>query len=120
MSNIAEVAIYARLSLEDRDVLKRNSTSINNQIEIAKRYIIEHDMILKEIYIDDGVSGTTYDRPGFNALLEGVKRKLFNTIIVKDLSRLGRNYIEVGKKYKISFNYGTKQNISDIHIDDPD
>ena len=75
MNRIPEVAIYARLSLEDRDVLKKNSSSINNQIEICKRYLLEHNMILMDIFIDDGVSGTTYDRPGFNALLEGIKRK---------------------------------------------
>lgn len=61
MNKIPEVAIYVRLSYEDKETLKRNSVNINNQIELCKRYILDHNMILKDVFIDDGISGTIYD-----------------------------------------------------------
>ena len=87
-----KTAIYARLSV-DRDCKK--SESIENQLEIIKGYIQEHPELknYKE-YIDKGYTGTSFDRPGFNELMDDIKDGRINAIIVKDLSRFGRNDLE--------------------------
>ena len=61
-----------------------------------QRYIEEEGLTLKKEYVDDGVSGTTFDRPGFNELLKDIKVGTINMVITKDLSRLGRDYIKTG------------------------
>lgn len=90
-----KVGIYARLSKDD----ERNgeSLSIENQKLIIEKYVFEQGWNLIDEYIDDGYSGTTFDRPGVQRLLEDAKCGRINTIIVKDLSRFGRNYIQVGQ-----------------------
>ena len=89
------VALYVRLSVEDGD--KAESNSVTNQKELLNDYINENpNFNLYDYYVDDGYSGTDFERPSFKRMLEDMKSKKFNTIIVKDLSRLGRNYIEVG------------------------
>lgn len=90
-----KVGIYARLSKDD----ERNgeSLSIENQKLILEKYVMEQGWNLIDEYIDDGYSGTTFDRPGVQRLLEDAKCGKINTIIVKDLSRFGRNYIQVGQ-----------------------
>ena len=90
-----KVGIYARLSKDD----ERNgeSLSIENQKLILEKYVFEQGWNLIDEYIDDGCSGTTFDRPGVQRLLEDAKCGRINTIIVKDLSRFGRNYIQVGQ-----------------------
>ena len=90
-----KVGIYARLSKDD----ERNgeSLSIENQKLILEKYVLEQGWNLIDEYIDDGYSGTTFDRPGVQRLLEDAKCGRINTIIVKDLSRFGRNYIQVGQ-----------------------
>ena len=87
--------LYMRLSQED----ERNgeSLSIENQRMILKKYADEHGFKIYGEYIDDGVSGTTFNRPEVQRLLDDAKTGVINTIIVKDLSRFGRNYIEVGQ-----------------------
>ena len=88
-------ALYVRLSVEDGD--KGESNSVINQKQLLSDYISENnDFNFYDYYVDDGYSGTDFDRPAFKRLLDDMKNKKFNTIIVKDLSRLGRNYIEVG------------------------
>lgn len=96
MKNV--VAIYARLSREDEDKIdgSKDSRSIENQISILSEYALKNDMEIYKIYYDDGVSGSTINRPGFNNLLKDMELKKFNTILVKDLSRLGRNLHQVG------------------------
>ena len=89
-------ASYVRLSREDGD--KVESDSIHNQRELICDFVKKHDDLkLVEEYIDDGYSGTNFDRPAFMRMIEDAKRKKIDCIIVKDLSRLGRNYIETGK-----------------------
>lgn len=90
-----KVGIYARLSKDD----ERNgeSLSIENQKIILEKYVMEQGWNLIDEYIDDGYSGTTFDRPSVQRLLEDAKCGRINTIIVKDLSRFGRNYIQVGQ-----------------------
>ncbi len=90
-----KVGIYARLSRDD----ERNgeSLSIENQKLILEKYVLEQGWNLVETYVDDGYSGTTFDRPGVQRLLEDAKCGKINTIICKDLSGFGRNYIQVGQ-----------------------
>ena len=74
------------------------SDSISNQKAMIIDYINQHEnLIYEEEYIDDGYSGTNYERPGFIRMLEDIKKKKIDCVIVKDLSRLGRNYIETGR-----------------------
>ena len=97
-----KAALYARLSREDGDIAERGSksesNSINNQKDLIKEYLKSKPEIeLVSERVDDGYSGVVFDRPGLNAMLEDVRNGDINCIIVKDLSRFGRNYIEVGR-----------------------
>lgn len=87
--------LYLRLSQEDER--QGESLSIDNQRHILRKYAEENRFEIYGEYIDDGVSGTTFDRPQVQRLLDDAKTGVINTIIVKDLSRFGRNYIEVGQ-----------------------
>ncbi len=89
------VGLYLRLSQEDER--QGESLSIDNQRTILRKYAEERGWSIYDEYIDDGVSGTTFDRPEVQRLLDDAKTGVINTIIVKDLSRFGRNYIEVGQ-----------------------
>lgn len=89
------VGIYARLSRDDER--SGESVSIENQKEMLTRYVREQGWTLYSCYCDDGVSGTTFDRSGFNKLMEDATAGKINLILTKDLSRLGRDYIECGK-----------------------
>lgn len=96
---IWSVAIYIRLSQEDADngTEKSESNSITSQKALLNEFVEEHDdLIVYDTYIDDGYTGTDFDRPGFQRLLEDMRKENINCVLVKDLSRLGRNYIEVG------------------------
>lgn len=87
--------LYLRLSQEDER--QGESVSIDNQRTMLRKYAKEHGFEIYGEYIDDGVSGTTFQRPEVQRLLDDAKTGVINTIIVKDLSRFGRNYIEVGQ-----------------------
>ena len=87
--------IYVRLSQED--MRAGESLSIENQKLILTKYVHEQGWNLVEIYVDDGYSGTDFSRPGVQKLLEDAQSGRINLIICKDLSRFGRNYIEVGR-----------------------
>lgn len=87
--------LYLRLSQEDER--QGESVSIDNQRTILRKYAEDRGFEIHDEYIDDGVSGTTFDRPEVQRLLDDAKTGVINTIIVKDLSRFGRNYIEVGQ-----------------------
>ena len=87
--------LYFRLSQEDER--QGESVSIENQRTMLRKYAEEHGFEIHGEYIDDGISGTTFDRPEVQRLLDDAKTGAINTIIVKDLSRFGRNYIEVGQ-----------------------
>lgn len=87
--------LYFRLSQEDER--QGESVSIENQRTMLRKYAEEHGFEIHGEYIDDGISGTTFDRPEVQRLLDDAKTGVINTIIVKDLSRFGRNYIEVGQ-----------------------
>ena len=87
--------LYYRLSQEDER--QGESVSIDNQRTMLRKYAEEHGFEIYDEYIDDGVSGTTFQRPEVQRLLDDAKTGVINTIVVKDLSRFGRNYIEVGQ-----------------------
>ncbi len=89
------VGLYLRLSHDDERA--GESLSIENQRSILLKYVEEKGWEIYNIYIDDGISGTTFERPGVQRLLDDAKNGIINTIIVKDLSRFGRNYIQVGQ-----------------------
>ena len=90
-----KVAAYVRLSSDDGD--KAESNSITNQKSLINLFLKNNsDLKLKDFYIDDGFTGTDFNRPDFQRLLNDMKNGKINAILVKDLSRLGRNYIEVG------------------------
>lgn len=89
-------AAYLRLSREDDDRFESNS--ITGQKELIRDFVSKnHDLHLVDFYIDDGYTGTNYERPGFKKMLQDIETNKVNCVIVKDLSRLGRNYIETGK-----------------------
>ena len=88
------VGVYVRLSNEDTRA--GESVSIENQKLMLTKHVKEMGWELKEIYVDDGFSGTNQNRPAFQRMMADVKQKFINTILIKDLSRLGRNYLEVG------------------------
>ena len=88
--------LYYRLSQEDER--QGESVSIDNQRTILRKYAEERGFEIHDEYIDDGISGTTFQRPEVQRLLDDAKTGVINTIIVKDLSRFGRNYIEVGQR----------------------
>lgn len=90
-----KAGIYLRLSNDDERA--GESLSIENQRRILEKYVAEQGFELVDTYIDDGFSGTTFYRPGIQCLLEDAKIGRINVIVVKDLSRFGRNYIEVGQ-----------------------
>lgn len=94
--NSSRAMAYYRLSKEDK--AKAVSDSIENQRKLIREYISRHDNItlVDEVY-DDGYTGTNYNRPGFVAVMEAVDAGRVDCLIVKDLSRLGREYIETGR-----------------------
>ena len=108
-----KVGMYIRLSREDGD--KQESESISNQRNILQRYVKENDLCFVKEYVDDGVSGTTFDRAGFNEMLQDIENKNINMVITKDLSRLGRDYIKTG--YYIE-DYFPKNNVRYVAITD--
>ncbi len=89
------IALYLRLSRDDD--LEGESNSISNQKALLIRYAKEYGFKNIKIFIDDGVSGVTFNRQGFKEMMLLVEAGQVSTIIVKDMSRLGRNYIEVGQ-----------------------
>ena len=105
MKQIYNVGIYCRLSVDDASntAKARNyipadeSTSIENQRELLSKFAMLNGWVETRTYIDDGYSGGNFQRPGFLEMLEDARKGIINLILVKDLSRLGRDYVEVGR-----------------------
>ena len=95
------VALYVRLSRDDEN--EGDSNSIAHQIEILTRYAKEHGITHYKIYKDDGYSGTNFNRPGFLEMLADIEAGMVSMVVVKDMSRFGRNYLEVGLYTEIRF-----------------
>ena len=87
-------ALYPRLSHEDE--LQGESNSISNQKRILETYAKQNGFTNLRWYTDDGFSGANFQRPGFQAMLADIEAGKVGTVIVKDMSRLGRNYLQVG------------------------
>ena len=87
-------ALYPRLSHEDE--LQGESNSISNQKRILETYAKQNGFSNLRWYTDDGYSGANFQRPGFQAMLADIEAGKVGTVIVKDMSRLGRNYLQVG------------------------
>ena len=90
------VGIYIRLSREDDDKTLE-SESITNQRSLLLQYVKENNLRVYDIYIDDGYSGTNFDRPDFIRLINDIELGRVNMVITKDMSRLGRDYIGTGE-----------------------
>lgn len=95
LNKIYNVGLYIRLSREDDDKTLE-SESITNQKSLLLQYVKENNLRVYDIYIDDGYSGTNFDRPNFNRLLKDIELGKINMVITKDMSRLGRDYIGTG------------------------
>ena len=108
-----KVAIYIRLSRDDGD--KQESESIGNQRDIIMRYIKENHLQFIDEYVDDGISGTTFERPGFQRMISDIEQQRINMVITKDLSRLGREYIQTGQYIE---RYFPEHNIRYVAIND--
>ena len=90
-----KAGLYARLSHETEENIERGT--IETQMELMKNYVKDHeDIVIEEEYYDASFTGTNFERPDFKRMLEDAKTGRINCIIVKDLSRLGRNYVEMG------------------------
>ena len=87
-------ALYIRLSKEDES--EGPSQSVQNQESLLREFVQQHRLIVYDTYIDDGWSGTSFDRPAFQRMIADIEAKKVNMVITKDLSRLGRDYILTG------------------------
>lgn len=98
---IYHAAIYVRLSKEDGDVAgasKAESNSISNQKELIRDFLKDkEDIVVVSERVDDGYSGSSFERPGFQQMLEDIRRGVVDCVVVKDLSRFGREYIDTGR-----------------------
>ena len=97
-------ALYPRLSHEDE--LQGESNSISNQKRILESYAKQNGYTNLQWYTDDGYSGANFQRPGFQAMLADIEAGKVGTVIVKDMSRLGRNYLQVGMYTDMIFHKG--------------
>ncbi len=96
-------ALYIRLSKEDENKNNTNSESVENQKNILTEYANKNDYKIYDYYIDDGYTGTNFNRPSFLRLIDDINNKKIDLIIVKDLSRFGRDYIITGYYLEMFF-----------------
>ena len=92
-------ALYERLSRDDD--LQGESNSISNQKKLLEDYAAQHDFPNPVHFTDDGISGTCFDRPGFLAMMKEVEAGNVEYLCIKDMSRLGRDYLKVGQIMEI-------------------
>ena len=103
-TDVYDADVYLRLSKEDGD--KEESDSITNQRELILEFLkSREDIRIHEVRVDDGYSGVNFERPAFQQMLEDIKAGKVNCVVTKDLSRFGRNHIEVGKYIEKIFPY---------------
>ena len=98
---IYNTALYLRLSRDDE--LQGESSSITTQRSMLRLYAKEHHLNVIDEYIDDGWSGTNFERPSFQRMIEDIEAGKINCVVTKDLSRLGRNYIMTGQYTELYF-----------------
>jgi site-specific DNA recombinase len=114
MDKVYRAGIYARLSREDEDAGDQ-SNSIENQIALLTAHVTAMGAIIAGIYKDDGVSGTTFDRPGFKRLIADIESGKINMVVTKDLSRLGRDITETSRYFQ---RYFPEHNVRYIAVND--
>jgi len=95
------VGIYCRLSLDDGN--GGTSSSIQTQKDMLSRYVQDNGWVAFDYYVDDGYTGTNFNRPDFQRMIEDIEAGKIDMVVVKDLSRLGRNYIQTGQYTDIYF-----------------
>ena len=110
---IYNTALYLRLSRDDE--LQGESSSITTQRSMLRSYAREHHLNVIDEYIDDGWSGTNFDRPDFQRMIADIEAGKINCVVTKDLSRLGRNYIMTGQYTELYF---PSHNVRYIAVDD--
>jgi DNA invertase Pin-like site-specific DNA recombinase len=110
MAKLYNAGIYCRLSVDDANNSKKKnhipadeSASIENQRLLLSKFCMLNGWIETKTYTDDGYSGGNFNRPGFRQMVEDARAGIINLVLVKDLSRLGRDYIEVGRYTDILF-----------------
>ena len=113
LNNDKITALYCRLSKDDGT--NNESMSISTQKTMLKEYAKRNGFLNCRFYVDDGYSGTNYDRPAFRQLIEDIRNGEVATLITKDLSRLGRNYLETGTYIEVFF---PNHNVRYIAIND--
>lgn len=102
VDKVYRAGLYARISVETER--KREADTIGNQLQLLKDYVSEHsDLTVFDIYSDDDISGTDFVRPEFSRMMNDLRDGKIDCIIVKDLSRLGRNYLESGEYIEMVF-----------------
>ena len=102
VDKVYRAGLYARISVETER--KREADTIGNQLQLLKDYVSEHsDLNVFDIYSDDDISGTDFIRPEFSRMMNDLRDGKIDCIIVKDLSRLGRNYLESGEYIEMVF-----------------
>ncbi|GHV44255.1 recombinase [Clostridia bacterium] len=106
-------AIYCRLSRDDGGDAESNS--ISNQRDMLRQYAKDNGIVVKSEYVDDGISGTTFERVGFQRMIEDIENKIVNVVLCKDLSRLGRNNAMVAYYTEIHF---VENNVRFIAVND--
>lgn len=106
-------ALYCRLSIEDGR--ENESMSISNQKALLRDFAEKNGLLDYEFYVDDGYTGRNFNRPGFQDMLEDIEAGYVTTVIVKDMSRLGRNYLQVGY---YTDNYFPDHNVRFIAVND--
>ena len=111
MSSEKIIVLYERLSREDENL--GESYSISNQKKLLEDYCREKGWTRFRHFTDDGISGTTFNRPAFNSLLTEIEAGRVGTVIVKDMSRFGRNYLQVGFYTEMMF---PKKNVRFIAV----
>ena len=100
-NKIYEVGMYCRLSKDDGT--DNESASIATQKSILTDYVKKQGWHLAKTYVDDGYSGTNFQRPSFQNMIKDIESGLINCVITKDLSRLGRNYLDCGLYLEVFF-----------------
>ena len=112
-SILYKMAIYCRLSLDDGSL--GESGSIKTQKKMLEEYCRDNNFTVKEVYIDDGYSELDFDRPAFKRLIADIESGKINLVITKDLSRLGRDYLQTGYYTE---QYFPLQNVRYIAVND--
>jgi len=103
VNNNKITALYCRLSRDDESQAQGDSNSIKNQKAILQKYADDNGFGNTEFFVDDGYSGTNFDRPDWQRLIAQTEEGNISTIIVKDMSRLGRDYLKVGYYTEVLF-----------------